>query len=423
MKVQRMVPPAAAPLKIRDLVQGLRGLLEPEKIRKNLKQELRDYFNVKHVFLVSSGKAALAMILLALKSLSPDRRQVLIPAYTCFSVPSAIVKAGLDVALCDMDPDHFDYNYKLLPDAVGMNTLCVVAGNLFGVPSDTSRIVDICKGKGIYVVEDAAQAMGGTRQNRLIGTIGDVGFFSLGRGKNITCGSGGIIVTNSDVIAAALDALYAQLPEPGFLENGGEFLKAIILALFIRPSLYWFPAGLPFLKLGETFFYRDFPVQRLSGMKAGMLKHWRRRLEEYNRARKANAEYYCKTLQKGINLQPESRRELIAADALLRFPILADSREIRDDVISSLSKRGFGVSRMYPAPIHRIEEIKSAFSGQEYPAAQRLSDRLFTVPVHPLVSKRERSALCEELNGLNKASANACGKSRRPVMENAKTPQ
>jgi len=422
MKVQRMLPPAAAPLKISDIVQGLRGLLEPEKIQKTLKQELREYFNVKHVFLVSSGKAALTMILLALKSLSPARRQVLIPAYTCFSVPSAIVKSGLDVALCDIDPDHFDYNYELLPDAVGMNTLCVIAGNLFGVPSDTSRIVEICKRKGIYVVEDAAQAMGGTHQKRLIGTIGDVGFFSLGRGKNITCGSGGIIVTNSDAIAAALDRLYAQLAEPGFLENGGEFLKAIILALFIRPSLYWLPAGLPFLKLGETFFYRDFPVQRLSGMKAGMLKHWRRRLEEYNRARKANAEYYCKTLQQGINQQPESSQELIAADALLRLPVLANSREIRDDIISSLSKQGFGVSRMYPAPIHMIEEIKSSFSGQEYPAAQMLSDRLFTVPVHPLVSERERSALCEELRGLNNASMKACEKSRWPVTENAKTP-
>ncbi len=422
MKVQRMLPPAAAPLKLRDIAQGVRGLLAPEKIRTTLKQELREHFNVKHVYLVSSGKAAFALILLALKSLAPARRQALIPAYTCFSVPSAIVKAGLDVALCDIDPVTFDYNYGLLPDAVNRNTLCVVAGNLFGVPSDTARLVELCRSKGIYVVEDAAQAMGGTHKQRLVGTIGDVGFFSLGRGKNITCGSGGIIVTNSDAIAAALDTLYARLPEPGLLENGGELLKSILLSLFIRPSLYWLPAGLPFLKLGETFFYRDFPVGRLSGMKAGMLKHWRQRLAEYNRARKENAAYYCSALPKGIIPQAESRRELIAADALLRLPVLADSREMRDDILRRLSKRGFGVSRMYPAPINRIEEIKSAFSGQEYPAAQTLADRLFTVPVHPLVNKRERSALCEELSGLNKASVSTCGRSRWPAAGDAKTP-
>ncbi len=422
MKVQRMLPPAAAPLKLGDIVQGLRGVVEPEKIQKTLKQGLSEYFNVKHVFLVSSGKAALTMILLALKSLSPSRRQVLIPAYTCYSVPSAIVKSGLDVALCDIDPDHFDYNYDLLPGAIGMNTLCVVAGNLFGVPSDTERIVELCRSKGIYVVEDAAQAMGGTHNKRLIGTIGDVGFFSLGRGKNITCGSGGIIVTNSDAIASALETLYAQLPEAGLLENGVEFLKAILLALFIRPSLYWLPAGLPFLKLGETFFYWDFPIRRLSGMQAGMLKHWRRRLEDYNRARKENAAYYCTTLQNGVNLKTGACREVTTADALLRMPVLANSREMRDDILARLSKRGFGVSRMYPGPINRIEEIKSAFSGKEYPAAQMLADRLFTVPVHPLVSKRERGVLCEELSAMNHTSMKTCGQRQWPAAGDAKTP-
>ena len=76
------MPPAAAPLKTGDIIHGLGGLLNPLKRRKNLEQELRDYFQVKHVFLVSSGKAALTIIILALKSLTPNRRQVVMPAYS-----------------------------------------------------------------------------------------------------------------------------------------------------------------------------------------------------------------------------------------------------------------------------------------------------------------------------------------------------
>ena len=415
MKIRRTIPPAAAPLKPSDIIHGLMGLLSPRKCRNKMERELRDYFQVKHVFLVSSGKAALTIILQALRSLSPSKKQVLIPAYTCFSVPSAVVKSGMDVALCDMDIDTYDYNYELLDGAVNPDTLCVVSGNLFSIPSDTERIVDICKGKGAYVVEDAAQAMGCRYKDRLVGTVADVGFYSLGRGKNITCGSGGIIVTNSEVIAAAIDTLYNQMVEPRLLENVREFLQTILLALFIRPSLYWFPAGLPFLKLGETFFYRDFPVKRLSGMKAGMLWNWRRKLEEYNQKRRENAEYYCGALQS------ESRSGMIAPAASLRLPVMAISRSVRDTIIARSSKQGLGISRMYPTPINMVEEIKSNFLGKEYPAARELSERLFTVPTHPLLSRKERKKICELLSGLNESAECFCGRSRRLAMGASKT--
>jgi perosamine synthetase len=413
MKIQRTLPPAAAPLKTADIVNGLRGLLKPEQCSREVNQELKDYFNVKHVFLVSSGKAALTMILLALKALSPGRRRVVIPAYTCYSVPSAVVKAGLDVVLCDVDPADFDYDYRSLPDAVDTDTLCVISGNLFGIPSDVSKIVGICRGKGVSVVEDAAQAMGCTYHERLIGTNADAGFYSLGRGKNITCGAGGIIVTNSDSIAAALDKIYGQIEEPRLLENLAEFVKAVVLALFIRPWLYWLPAGLPFLKLGETVFYRDFPIKRLSGMKAGMLRNWRNRLEEYNRTRTQNAGYYCHSLETcGVTLAES--QGMTSAKASLRLPVLADSRKTRDKIITCQQGRRLGISRMYPAPINMIDEIKENFVGMAYPAAAAMADCLFTVPIHPLLREKDRiktsALLCELIKAPVKISETGTGR-------------
>ena len=419
MKIQRTLPPAAAPLRMMDIVNGLRGLLKPEQCSKGLKQEMKDYFSVKHVYLVSSGKAALTMILLALKALSPSRRRVVIPAYTCFSVPSAIVKAGLGVTLCDVDPAHYDYDYQRMHDAVDKDTLCVISGNLFGIPSDVSKIIEICRKRGAYVVEDAAQAMGCTYNERLIGTIADVGFYSLGRGKNITCGAGGIIVTNSDDIASAIDKIFGLIEEPRFFEDVAEFIKAIFMALFIHPSLYWLPAGLPFLKLGETVFYRDFPVKRLSGMQAGMMKNWRHRLDEYNRTRTENAEYYCKALKTcGVDHDKLPQGGMTAVKASLRFPILADDRETRDHIISYASGRGLGISRMYPTPINMIDEIKESFVGLTYPAAAAIADCLFTVPIHPLLSEKDREKTSALLCEMVKAPVLTNGKSQRPVTIN-----
>ena len=103
MRIRRTLSPTAAPLRPADLWRGLKGFFAGEKYLRRLKEEITGYFGVRHAWFTSSGKAALYVILRALRSLEPDRTEVLIPAYTCFSVPSAIVRAGLEVALCDIE--------------------------------------------------------------------------------------------------------------------------------------------------------------------------------------------------------------------------------------------------------------------------------------------------------------------------------
>ena len=90
MKIGRTIPPAAAPIRLKDVWYGLRGLVSPDGALKAAEDTIREEFGVAHVFLVSSGTAALALTLEALKALSP-RREVVIPAYTCFSVPAAVL--------------------------------------------------------------------------------------------------------------------------------------------------------------------------------------------------------------------------------------------------------------------------------------------------------------------------------------------
>jgi perosamine synthetase len=114
MRIGRTLPPAAAPLSWRDLSAGLKGALRGSRETQRFAEELRSHFNRRHCFLVSSGKTALALILLALKEARPDRDRVLIPAFTCYSVPSAIVRAGLKVSLCDIDPDTLDFDEQQL---------------------------------------------------------------------------------------------------------------------------------------------------------------------------------------------------------------------------------------------------------------------------------------------------------------------
>jgi perosamine synthetase len=398
MRIGRTLPPAAAPLKWADLWHGLRGLCSAKSSIQAIEDQIREDFGVSHAFLVSSGTAALTITLMALKARASaagrsQRNDVVIPAYTCFSVPAAVVKAGLQPVLCDVDPTSFDFDHDQLERTLNDRTLCVVAHHLFGFPAAMSRLRTLCRAHGAMLVEDAAQAMGAECDGRRLGTLGDVGLFSLGRGKNITCGGGGIIVTRSRPIAKAIADHYRRLRVPSVADQALDFIQILLMAIFVRPWLYWVPAAMPFLGLGQTTFPARIRLRRLSGLQAGLLHSWRSRLAESNQGRAETAAYFVRRLPaRFANEDPRP---------WLRLPIVAVSARERARVYSASQKRGLGLSLAYPAPINEIPEMRPTFAGQHFPSARTLSERLLTLPTHHWLSEKDKHAivqLCRDLS-------------------------
>lgn len=386
MKLQRTIPPTAAPLPLGNLLRSVCSLWGGKQYRTGLLSELKAHYAVRAAFLVSSGKAALTVILKALAGAS-KRKRVIIPAYTCFSVPSAIVKAGLEVVLCDVDPNTLDFNFAELEGLLNEEVLCVVSTHLFGRPADIGRVKQLCARKGILVVEDAAQAMGGQTGDRLLGTIGDVGFYSLGRGKNVTCGTGGIILTSSAPIAEAIEAEYENLSETPWLDVFRNWLELLVMRIFIHPALYWFPAGLPFLGLGETKFYTDFQMFRMDDVRAHLLNGWQGRLARANQDRSSRARW----LIEGLDLARRGIKPIMGEGALfLRLPVLVRGREAKEAVCRLSREQGAGLSPNYPATVQEIPELAGQLAGRRYPGAQEVVDRLVTLPTHQFVSEQDR---------------------------------
>jgi dTDP-4-amino-4,6-dideoxygalactose transaminase len=386
MRIGRTLPPAAAPLRYSDLCHGVLGMLSPAGSMRALESGIRDYFETSHVFLVSSGKAALTLTLMALKS-SSSRTDVVIPAYTCYSVPAAVLNAGLRPVLCDINRSTFDFDHALLERTLNENTLCVVAHHLFGIPSDIERVRAFCHSRGIVVVEDAAQAMGVESGGRKLGTLGDVGIFSLGRGKNITCGSGGIIITKSDRIADAVRGEWPQLDPQPRVEVLKDFAKLVFMAIFIRPRLYWIPAAMPFLRLGQTIFPKTVSLMRLSGMHAGLLHNWQTRLSQSNQRRSETAASVSSELS--LTLPPGP------SHPYLRVPIFAATAQGREEIHSLAQRRGLGVSLAYPTPINEIPEIRHMFDGQRFPSARSVAEHILTIPTHQWISEKDKRAIVE----------------------------
>ena len=388
MRVQRTLPPSAAPIEWRDLVEGLVGLVRPRVTRDRLQAEFRAHFGVRHVWFVSSGKAALTLILRALHGLSP-RRQVVVPGYTCFSVPSAVVRAGLSVRLCDVDPETFNFDGRHLEEVADSDVLCVLATHLLGIGVDVPRVAEICHRRGIFVVEDVAQGLGGERDGKRFGTMGDVSFLSFGRGKNITCGSGGAILTNDDRIGEALAQEYAQLPDESLAGQLKNWLEVAATQFLINPSRYWFPAGLPFLKLGDTKFYTDFPLTRMDSVRAGLLRRWHTRLSRSTASRMAHAD----DLRRSISSHGQTVRSEQGQAVYLRFPLLMRSRKEKDALCRISAEQGLGISAMYPSAVGQIAELSAVLASQHAPQSMTIAERLVTLPTHELLSDADLGRL------------------------------
>jgi perosamine synthetase len=385
VKPARAIPPAAAPLSARDLVRGVHAQFRAET--GAIEEAIRKYFGCESAFLVSSGKTALSVTLRALHALRP-RNKVLIPAYTCYSVPSAILNAGLEIALCDVEPDTLDFDYLQLERIADETTLCILPTHLFGIAADVERVRRICAEKGIFLVEDAAQAMGVEHGGRLLGTLGDAGFFSLGRGKNITCGHGGIIVTSSPEIAAGIERCLRKLTEEPAGMVLREMIEVALTTLFLSPALYWLPSGLPFLGIGETTFDPGFRTSRLGGFGKGVLRTWKQKIDEYNSCRMRIGRQYVEALELRNGWAIHSRPV-----PYLRFPIYATTPHAKIEACARYVS--LGVSAMYPGPVHRIEALRGYFRESGYPGAEWVADRLMTLPTHTLMNERDRVRVCD----------------------------
>ncbi len=377
--IKRVLPPAAAPVELRSFFYAIQGFFCEDSILRKREEELKKFFGINHIFLVSSGKAALYLILKALKKIYNERSNVIIPAYTCFSVPSAIKKSGLKIVLCDIEEKRFDFNYAHLRRLLDHNTLCVIGTHLFGIPIDIERLIEICHEKGIFVIEDAAQAMGVYYKGRFLGTFGDIGFFSLGRGKNLCAGNGGIIITNAEPIAGEISKEYVLLDKMKFYSKLSEFLKIMLMDIFINPFFYWIPRSIKFLKIGETIYYEDFPVKRLSGVQAGFLSSWQERLRKLSDIRRKNSGIIIKKI--GMDI-PEDI-------PYIRLPIILKDKKTRDYLHNISKREGLGLEKMYPYPLNEIQQLGEDFNEKEYPASRKISETLITLPTHSFLKEKD----------------------------------
>lgn len=379
MNIFREIPPTAGfPIWLKDLFIRRPGSLE---------EDFQNYLRVPYAAVTYSGTSALYFILETLKKLSP-KTTVVVPSFVCPLVPSAVVRAGLKVEVCDIVKDRFDYDHNELERICRDNQdiLAVIAVHLAGIPVDLDSIGAITKKQGIFLVEDCAQALGAEYDGKKVGTIGDFGFFSLCRGKGLTIYEGGVAVAKEKYVSALKETI-SVLEKKDFF---AEFLKIIEFlgyAVFYRPSLFWFVFKLPQIlwlnrkdpvrAMGE-YATKDFPTHAVSSFRKSFGHASFYHLDEEIAKQREKARLYFEEMKSvsGIHLIAEHEK---AKASYPYITLVIGSDEKRGEILKKVNAKGLGVSIVYVSALSDYDFLGNIVPQRAFINAHYLAQHTVTL--------------------------------------------
>ncbi|MHA1783718.1 MAG: DegT/DnrJ/EryC1/StrS family aminotransferase [Candidatus Helarchaeota archaeon] len=195
---------------ILDVIESKRVSMGDKVFR--FESEFAKKFGTRFAISCNSGGSAdtLALASLVVYGKANVGDEVIIPALTFISVVNSIIHARLVPKFVDIEPDTYNIDISKIEDAITERTKIIMPVHSFGFPVDLDPIVKLCKKYNITLIEDAAEAVGGSYKGKKLGTIGDVGTYSFYVAHMITTAEGGMCVTKNQNIAEIIRSLRAH---------------------------------------------------------------------------------------------------------------------------------------------------------------------------------------------------------------------
>ena len=169
------------------------------KYVKRLEDDFAALYGVKHCHAAASGSAALHCAIAAINPEPGD--EIITTSITDMGALTPMIYQGAIPVFADVDPKIYNVTAETIADRISDRTKAIMVTHLFGNPCDMDPIMELARKHGIKVIEDCAQAFLTEYKGRKVGTIGDIGCFSMQQGKHITTGEGGLVISNDDELA------------------------------------------------------------------------------------------------------------------------------------------------------------------------------------------------------------------------------
>jgi dTDP-4-amino-4,6-dideoxygalactose transaminase len=328
---------------------GAGGAAKPNYEPKlpQMERKFAELQNAQYAVSVVNGTVGITVALQAAGVKPGD--EVIVPPYTFIATASAALAYGIIPVFADIEEDTLLIDPEKIEPLITAKTKAIIAVHIAGAPANMTRLKEIAAKHGLALIEDAAQAVGATWEGQGVGSIGDLGTFSLQSSKNLNAGEGGIITTNNrDYWENAWSVCNV-----GRVPNGG-----------------WYQHD----RFGQNY--------RMTEFQAAVVLAQMTRLEEQMRKREQNAKLLDELLAgiKGISLLKQDARITRHAYHLYMFKLDPDLAE-KNDFISKVNAEGVPLAAGY-IPLNRnksIIETTAMWTGEERiydcPVCERLCEK------------------------------------------------
>jgi perosamine synthetase len=320
-----------------------------------------------HAVAVSSGTAGLHLAIRALGIGEGD--EVILPSFTFIAAANALRYERAKPVFIDIDPHSLNLDPKRIEEAITPRTRAILAVHTFGVPAAMDEILEIAARRGLFVIEDACEALGAELGGKKVGTFGDVGIFGFYPNKQITTGEGGVIVTSKPEIAARVRSLRNHGREPA-----------------AEPHEY--------KEVGYNY--------RLSELHCALGVEQLKRIETILLGREAIAGIYHQRLGKLKKIElpmldvPGGRVSWFVFVVRLKQ---SDGKR-RDEIVRELARRGIEAGRYFPA-IHLQPAYRDAPTERKpLPVTESVAARTIALPFFNRITDRQLTIVCEAMEEL-----------------------
>lgn len=307
----------------------------------------------RYAIAVCNGTAALHT---AMHAVIKPGDEVITTPFTFVATANAILMAGGKPVFVDIDEKSYNIDPSKIEKAITKKTKAIMVVNLYGQAADYSKINKIAKKHSLNVIEDAAQSVYASQNNKKSGNLADIACFSLYATKNIMSGEGGIVTTNNR-------PFYERMME---FRNHGQ------------------PVGRRYEYVALGFNYRM--PDLLSAIALVQLK----RIDAITKKRQAIAKQYDKAFNKIKGLvvpYVEDNNTHVYHQYTLR--ITSEFPKTRDQLKNYLEKNGIQSNVYYPVPLYEVAHLKVKRKVNDFPVTKRIVKEVLSIPVHPVLKQSE----------------------------------
>jgi len=332
-----------------------------------LEETIARYCATRSAIGVASGSDALLLSLMALGIGSGD--EVLLPPFTFFATAGSVSRLGAIPVFVDIDPETYNIDPSGIEERISSKTKAIIPVHLFGQCADMDPLLKVAKGRKLFVIEDAAQALGAEyrpiagEEGRRAGQMGDLGCFSFYPTKNLGAfGDAGMVVTDNPELSEKVRLLRAHGSQPKYFHK-------------------WIGIN-----------------SRLDTVQAAILLVKFKYLEKWTGERQRKAERYRLLFQDLLSSVDGIRLPTVQYQNRHIFHQYVIRVRERDRLRKSLAEGGIGTDIYYPLPLHLQECYASlGYRRGDLSNSEKASEEVLALPIYPELTEDQQIAVVDRI--------------------------